>query len=163
MSVEVDLSFQTRSQFRAVARRNDSLGSRARWSLFAALCAVSLGMALTFAAFGAWMVLPYSVLEMGLLCWAFSWIERHARDWERVTVQGDLIVLERNRGGLRMQRDFNRFWTRLEADADASGRISCLKLHYRGESLRFGEDLTHDERRAIARDLRRALAHGSAG
>ena len=162
MSVEVDLSFQTRSEFRAVSRRNDSLGSRARWTLFAALCAVSLGMALTFAAFGAWLVLPYSVMEMGLLCWAFSWIERHSDDWEQVTVQGDRIVVERNCGGLRTQCELNRFWTRLEVEADSRNRVSCLRLCYRGESLRFGEELTAQERTVIARDLRRVLAAGNA-
>ena len=58
MSVEIDLSLPVRSEFCVVSRRNDSLGSRARWALFAGLCAVSMGMALTFAAFGAWPVLP---------------------------------------------------------------------------------------------------------
>jgi len=53
MSVEIDLSLPVRSEFCAVSRRNDSLGSRARWTLFAGLCAVSMGMALTFAALGA--------------------------------------------------------------------------------------------------------------
>ena len=73
-----------------VSRRNDSLGPRARWTLFASLCAVSFGLALGFAAFGAWMVLPYSATEMGLLYAAWRWFERHTGDWERVTVTGDL-------------------------------------------------------------------------
>ncbi|MDQ6916743.1 MAG: DUF2244 domain-containing protein, partial [Pseudomonadota bacterium] len=114
MSVEIDLSSPVGSEFCAVSRRNDSLGSRARWTLFGGLCALSMGMGLTFAAIGAWPVLPYSVLEMGLLCWAFGSIERHAKDWERVTVQSDRIVVERIRGGARTIREFNRFWTRLD-------------------------------------------------
>jgi uncharacterized membrane protein len=162
MSVEVDSSFPSRSEFRAVLRRNDSLGSRGRRIAFATLCSVSLGLALTFAAFGAWLVLPYSVIEMALLCWAFSWIERHAGDWERLTVQGDRITVERNCGGLRTQRELNRFWTRLEVDADPHRRSKCLMLRYRGEALRFGEELTPQERDAVARDLRRVLAAGNA-
>jgi uncharacterized membrane protein len=162
MSVEVDLSFQDRSEFCAVSRRNDSLGSRARWTLFAALCAVSLGMGLTFAALGAWLVLPYSVVEMGVLCWAFSWIERRAGDWERVTVRGDRILIERNRAGLRTQRELSRFWTRVEVERDARSRNARLVLRHRGESLRFGDELTAQERDTVARDLRRVLAAGSA-
>ncbi|HEV2039892.1 MAG TPA: DUF2244 domain-containing protein [Casimicrobiaceae bacterium] len=162
MSVEIDLSLPVRSEFCVVSRRNDSLGSRARWTLFAGLCAVSMGMALTFAAFGAWPVLPYSMIEMGLLCWAFRWIERHAKDWERVTVRGDRIVVERNSGGTRTQREFNRFWTRLEVEADARSRVARLVLRHRGESLPFGEGLPQHERAAIARELRRALAAGNA-
>ena len=161
MSVEIDLSLAVRSEFCAVSRRNDSLGTRARWTLFAGLCAVSMGMAVAFAAFAAfaaWPVLPYSVIEMSVLCWAFSRIERHANDWERVTVRGDRIVVERIRGGVRTQREFNRFWTRLEVEADARDRVARLVLRHRGESLPFGEELPAHERAAIARDLRRALA-----
>jgi uncharacterized membrane protein len=162
MSVEIDLSLPVRSEFCAVSRRNDSLGSRARWRLFAGLCALSMAMAFTFAAFGAWPVLPYSVMEMGLLCWAFRWIERHANDWERVTVRGNRIVVERIRGGTRTQREFNMFWTRLDVEADARNRVARLVLRHRGESLPFGDELTAHERAAIARDLRRVLAAGNA-
>jgi len=162
MSVEIDLSLLVRSEFCAVSRRNDSLGSRGRWTLFAGLCAVSMGMAFTFAAFGAWLVLPYSVMEMGLLCWAFRWIERHANDWERVTVRGDRIVIERTRGGNRTEREFNRFWARLDVESDSRNRVARLVFRHRGESLPFGEELNAHERAAVARDLRRVLAAGNA-
>jgi uncharacterized membrane protein len=162
MLLESDLSFPVRSEFCAVSRRNDSLGSRGRWTLFAVLCAVSMGMALTFAAFGAWLVLPYSAMEMGLLCWAFGWIERHAGDWERVSVRGDWILVERNRAGSRTLRELNRFWTRLEVEADARNRVARLVLRHRGESLPFGDEMSAQERAAIARDLRRVLAAGNA-
>jgi len=158
MSAEIDLSLPVRSEFCVVSRRNDSLGSRARWTVFAGLCSVSMGMALTFAAFGAWPVLPYSMIEMGLLCWAFRWIERHAGDWERVTVHGDRIVVERNRGGTRTRREFNRFWTRVEVETDARTRVARLVLRHRGESLPLGDELPAHERAAMARDLRRVLA-----
>jgi uncharacterized membrane protein len=67
--------------------------------LFASLVAVSFGFALGFAAFGAGMVLPDSALEMVVLYVAFLWIERHAADWERVSVVGDRVTIERQRGG----------------------------------------------------------------
>ena len=95
------------------SRRNDSLGSKGRWRIFAALCGVSFGLALTFAALGAWPVLPYSGLEMGVLFWAFRWLERHAADWEKVSVHGDRVIVERQRAGVLTRREFNRFWTRL--------------------------------------------------
>ena len=117
---------------------------------------------MTVAAFGAWPVLPYSVIEMSQLCRAFSWIERHANDWERVTVRGDRMVVERTRGGTRTKREFNRFWTRLAVEADARNRVVSLVLRHRGESLLFGEELPAHERAAIARDLRRVLAAGFA-
>jgi uncharacterized membrane protein len=162
MSAEIDLSLPVRSELCVVSRRNDSLGSRARWTVFAGLCALSMGMALAFAAFGAWPVLPYSMIEMGVLCWAFRWIERHANDWERVTVRGDRIVVERNRCGTRTEREFNRFWTRVEVETDASNRVARLMLRHRGETLPLGDELPAHERAAMARDLRRVLAAANA-
>ena len=111
------------------SRRNDSLGTRGRWQIFAALCAVSMGLALAFAAFGAWLVLPYSALEMGVLFLAFSWIGRHAADWERLSVDEERVIVERERAGVRSRYEFNRCWTRLEWDGGAFGsppRLAAL-------------------------------------
>ena len=95
-------------EYCVVARRNDSLGRRPRWQVFGALAAVSLVLAATFAAVGAWPVLPYSVLEIVLLGCAFYYVERRAGDWERLSIAGDRVVLrhvERN----PVRRDLHRF------------------------------------------------------
>src|SRR2546428_8675952 len=55
-------------EFCVVSRRNDSLGSRWRWRGYASLCVVSFGLALGFAAFGAWVGLPYFPLGMAGVC-----------------------------------------------------------------------------------------------
>lgn len=144
--------------YRVTSRRNDSLGSRGRWLIFAALCVVSFGLALVFAMFGAWLVLPYSALEMMVLFLAFRWIERHAGDWERVTVHGDCVIVERERAGVLSRREFNRCWTRLEADRSKFGDVSRLALCSAGERVPFGDDLSAAEREHAAKDLRRALA-----
>ena len=138
-------------------RRNDSLGSAGRWRVFAALCALSLGVAFAFAAFGAWLVLPYSVLEMGVLLWAFHWLERHAADWEKISVEGDRVVLERQSAGVMTRREFNRYWTRLEREAPI-GRTPRLMLRYGSERLPFGDDWPAAELERVGRELRHVLA-----
>jgi uncharacterized membrane protein len=144
--------------FCVVARRNDSLGSRGRRRFFAVLCAVSFGLALGFAALGAWLVLPYSALEMTVLYLAFLWVERHASDWERVAVVGDRVLIERECGGMFTRREFNRYWTRVEVATEGSLRAPRLSLRFAGECVPFGADLLAEERGAVARNLRRALA-----
>jgi uncharacterized membrane protein len=145
-------------EFCVVSRRNDSLGSRWRWRLFASLCAVSFGLALAFAAFGAWLVLPYSALEMLVLYVAFRWIDRHATDWERVTVAGDRVTVERERGGVPARHEFNRYWTRVEMQDNGFGRAPRLELRFAGKSIAVGEELSAAERTTLARNLRRVLA-----
>jgi uncharacterized membrane protein len=146
-------------EFCVVSRRNDSLGSCWRWRLFASLCVVSFGLALGFAALGAWMVLPYSVLEMAVLYLAFRWFERHASDWERVSICGDRVILERDRAGVYTRREFNRFWARVELEESGSdNRPPRLTLRFAAQRVPFGDDLPAEERVAVARELRRALA-----
>jgi uncharacterized membrane protein len=145
-------------EFCVTSRRNDSLGSRWRWRLFASLVAVSFGFALGFAAFGAWMVLPYSALEMVVLYVAFLWIERHASDWERVSVAGDRVTIERQRGGIFVRHEFNRYWTRVEVEDEGLARAPRLELRSAGKCIAVGEELSAAERISLARELRRALA-----
>jgi uncharacterized membrane protein len=148
----------TEPEFCVVSRRNDSLGSRWRWRLFGSLCVVSFGLALGFAAFGAWMVLPYSALEMAVLYLAFRWFERHAADWERVSVCGDRVVVERERASVHTRREFNRFWARVEIEEGEFGRPPRLTLRFGAERVAFGDELPAEERVAVAHALRRAFA-----
>jgi uncharacterized membrane protein len=148
----------TEPEFCLVSRRHDSLGSLWRWSLFASLCFVSLGLGLGCAALGAWLVLPYSALEMAVLYWAFRWIERHATDWERVSVCGDRVIVERERAGVRMRQEFNRCWARVEIEDGGLNRPPRLKLRFAGRDVPFGGELPVAQRRCVARELHRVLA-----
>ena len=139
-------------------RRNDSLGSAGRWRIFGLLCALSFGLALAFAAFGAWLVLPYSALEMAVLFWGFHWFERRSTDWECISFIGDRVIVERVHEGVRTRHEFNRYWTRLEARPLGFGRPLQLALSYAGERVPFGDDLAAAERQRVAKDVRRALA-----
>lgn len=142
-------------EYCVVARRNDSLGRRSRWQIFGALAAVSLILAAAFAVAGAWPVLPYSVLEIVLLGGAFYFVERHAQDWERLTIAGDRVVVEQMSGGKRERREFNRYWLRVEVDPGGFGRSPQVVLRSGGASWPFGGTLSVAERLAVAQELRR--------
>lgn len=131
-----------------VSRRNNSLGTRGRWTLFATLAVLSFGFALGFAAAGAWLVLPYSALEITLLAVAFAYVERRAGDWERLTVSGDRIVLERSIGRRTTRHEWNRPWLVVAVDEDDAVRLGS-------EGVEFGRELPAAERVEVARALRR--------
>jgi uncharacterized membrane protein len=151
-------SIPAHTAYSVTSRRNDSLGPHGRRVTFTALCGMSLGLALAFAAFGAWWVLPYSVLEMIVLFLAFSWIGRHAADWERLSVSGDRVIVEREQAGVRSRHEFNRCWTRVESQAGALGGPPRLALCSAGARVAIGDNLSAAERSALAKNLRRALA-----
>ncbi len=140
------------------SRRPDAIGPRGRWWLFTSLCALSFGFALMFAARGAWLVLPYSALEMGVLFWAFQRFGRRLAEWDRITVRGDRVIVESERSGVRTRRVFNRQWLRVELEERGFGRPPALSLRYAGERTTIGDALPAVERIRLGRELRRALA-----
>jgi uncharacterized membrane protein len=150
-------------EYCVVARRNDSLGTRRRWLVFGALALVSLGLALIFALAGAWPVVPYAALEVSVLAVAFAYVERHARDWERLTVVGDRVVVERAIGGRQERREFNRLWVRVEVNEGGMSRVPHVTLHSSGIACAFGDTLPVRERTAMARELRRLIGARNSG
>lgn len=139
--------------FLQVARRNNSLDSTGRFLVFAFLFVSSVGIACAFAALGAWMVLPFAGLEMLGLYWAFRWVDRHARDFERIVVSGDTVSVEFFEAGRTQRHEFNRCWARLVADP--GGARLALRSH--GRELEIGRHRNGGERIALARELRRQL------
>jgi uncharacterized membrane protein len=147
------------AEFSVVSRRNSSLARRDRRTAFGLAAAASFAVALGFLVAGAWPVLPYSALEIALLGMAFLWVERRAGDWERVTVAGDRVIVERARRGRTDRREFNRRWLRVELH-EARAREPQLLLRYAGEAMDFGSALPPARRVEVARALRRLTVSG---
>ncbi len=135
-----------------VSRRSDSLGTRGRCVAFAAVAVVGVAVAVAWALAGAWVVLPYSAAELVVVAIAFRSAERRCRDWERLTVAGNCLVVERSRGGGRTRRVLERWRTRVEIGAGAAPR---RVLHATGERVPFGDALPLAQRVATGKDLRR--------
>ena len=51
-------------------------------------------IALACAWLGAWLILPFAGIEPLVLRFASCWMERHARDCERLTLPGDMLRME---------------------------------------------------------------------
>jgi uncharacterized membrane protein len=138
-----------------VAQRNNSLSRSERQWVLGFICAASGFVALGFAAFGAWPVLPFAGLEMAVLYWAFRYIDRHAGDYERLEISGDRVVMEVCEGGVVRLMEFNRQWARVVmTDSQGRGRLA-LRSH--GREVEFGRHLTHEARERVARELRQRL------
>jgi len=145
-------------EFCVVARHNASLDARQRWQVFLLLAFVSLTVALSFVVVGAWPVLPYSALELLALAAAFVVIERRARDWERLTVAGDRVIVERMHRGRREQREFNRQWLQVDVREQGFAHEPRLTLRFAGEAMEFGAALQPVRRVEVAKALRRLVA-----
>jgi uncharacterized membrane protein len=141
-------------EFCVVARHEDRLG-RGRWLAFALLAASTGVIGVCFLAAGAWPVLPWTLVELAGLAVAFHLIGRRARDWERLVVRGDRVIVERSVRGAHERREFNRWWLRVEIDPAGGERDPHLTLRFAGEAMHFGNALPAARRIEVARTLRR--------
>jgi uncharacterized membrane protein len=136
------------------ARRNNSLSSSGRRYVFGFILVVSLGIAAGFSLiFGAWPILPYAGVEMALLYFALRYIDRHAGDYERITIRGNTVFLEQRDGATVTRLELNRHW----AQVVWRPGTSRLALRSHGREIEVGRHLCEGERLEMARDLRREL------
>lgn len=135
------------------ARRNNSLSSSDRILAFAFFALVCFGIAVAFACLGAWPILPYAGIEVLVLFLAFRWIERHARDYERLTINGDVLQIEVAEVGRMQKFQFNRSWAQVVCEHDGSR----LALRSHGREIEFGYHLTNDQRCKVAVVLKTLL------
>lgn len=140
--------------FVRIARRNNSLTSTGRLTVFAFLFVVSVGIACAFALLGAWPILPFAGIEMLVLFLALRWFERRAADYERISIAGDRVEIEICEAGRARSHELNRCWAQLV------GRGASLALRSHGREIGIGRHLNDDQRLALARELRRELRGG---
>ena len=106
---------------------------------------VMLLAALRFLLVGAWLVLPFMIVDLALLVWAFRASRRAARAFERLRLTGDRLLVERTDAQGRQERwELPRAWTRVELEQHAPQ--NRLWLRHRSRRLLIGRHLNRRER-----------------
>lgn len=135
-------------------KRNCSVTPAQLGWMYVSLCVVSMGIAIFFWMQGARMVMPFAWLELLAVGAAFVVYARHARDGEKIVLQGGQLVVELENGGRMRRAEFNRQWVRIEPK---SGDGSLIEVSGQGQSVRVGRHLRPELRPALAREIRFAL------
>jgi len=139
-------------------QRHWASSRRLRVSIFAALCTVSVSIALFLGlAFHSWLVLPFVGVELAALATAFAWIEVAAFDRDEIEVDERSVVVHRRRGLKIDSHRFDRAWVAVALD-DAGACDAGVLLTQSGRSVRVAEYLAGGQRRDAARRLRAAIA-----
>lgn len=145
------------AEFDYTARRNNSLSSLGRRQAFIFILTVALGIAVAFSlVFGAWPIMPFAGIEMAVLYFAFRYIDRHADDYERITIRGDSVAVEVREGSRVTRQELERCWAQVVCE----GGGARLALRSHGRELEVGRHLTGERRAQMALELRRELEHG---
>jgi uncharacterized membrane protein len=79
---------------------------------------------------------------------------RHARDGEKIMLQGSRLVVELETAGRIERAEFERQWVRVEPKA---GDGSLIEVSGQGHRVSIGRHLRPELRPALAREIRFAL------
>lgn len=140
-----------------VLSRNCSISPRQLALAYAALCVMSLMVAMIFTVRGAWYVLVFSILELSAVGLAFFLYARHAVDREHIALIDDCLLVELIQ--VERVRQFRLDPRRTRVEPPVS-RDDLIGLRANGMRVEVGRFLTERKRREFARELNRALALG---
>lgn len=143
-----------------VLRRNCSVTPRQLGAMFGLLSALSLAVAGFFWTRGAWMVLPFSMVELVAVGVAFLTYARHATDGEHISVSRGRLVVEREEAGRLLRVEFAGHAVRVDAP---SGHQSLVSVQGGGRSAEVGRYVRAELRPVLAQEIRRALRGQEAG
>jgi uncharacterized membrane protein len=132
-------------------KRNCSVSPKQFVCFYLSLAVVSLVIAFMLDLIGAWLVLPFTGIELLAVGIAFAIYARHAVDYERIRLFPNRLVIERVSAEQVTQFEFNPRWVRIEPGATPRDQI---KLVSRGETIMIGQHLAQYRRAQFAAELR---------
>jgi uncharacterized membrane protein len=144
--------------FDAVLHPYRSLSRRGFLLLMLLVALVGFAGGIAFVYLGAWPITGFGLLELALFYVMFELSYRSARQFERVRLTRDELVVERHEANGEIRRwRFQTYWLRVIIDEPES-HGSQLMLSSHGRQLTIGSFLTAPERADFARSLQAALA-----
>lgn len=143
---------------RITVRPNSAVNGK--WHAFVLLLVVPVfsAVGIGFALIGAWPVLPCLLIVMLALVVALRHIERHAEDFERITLNDDVLTVDRHAPDQDEHMEFNSRWVQVVSLDSAPGETRYLALRSHGRELPVGHDLTDTERATVGGALRSRLS-----
>jgi uncharacterized membrane protein len=132
---------ESRADFRYFKRHFSSFDRRLLMLSFVALGVAALLPAIAFLLAGAWLVLPFAGLEIGVLAAVFHAVVLRSGCCEAVSITGDRVLCDV--AGRRVE--FHRYWVRMRTRPDG---LVCLRSH--GREVHLGRFSGEEDRRALA-------------
>ena len=135
-------------------KRNCSLTPKQVGAFYLSIVCFSLLVALYFWLIGAWMVIIFTTLALLVLTIALYVYSIHALDYEKITIIGKQLLVEKSWGGKVDVEEFNTVWTTIRCSE--SGRKS-LALKSSNKEVPIGFFVGLNEQEQFEKELRKYL------
>jgi len=139
-------------------RPNRSLSRRGMLFFFALVSLAALSIAVRFVLLGAWMVLPFALLEVLVLGGGLYSFDKAASCRELISVSEDQLLVTREDRHGRRDWSFQPYWAQVICQPD--GRMwypSRLLIRSHGRQIEIGSCLTEEEREQLFTSLKNSL------
>jgi len=143
---------------RIVLKPNFSWSWRANLIFLYILMAISLTIGVGFLFMGAWVILPYSVLEIAVLWLSVYLCVYRCQRQEIITISPYEVIIEK--GVLRRQeiRSFNRSWSQfLVKEPRHRGDPSTICIRSHGQEMEIGSFLNQPDKSNLISQLHRVV------
>ena len=143
-----------------ITRPNCSLSVAGRLLFFCVALFFSAIIAVGFAFAGAWLILPFSGLEVLALGWALYYVSCHASDYECIVISGGSMIVEVRDHKIVQRAEFQRYWVQtvvLPASRQGKCRV-WVRAH--GQEMELGRFADDEGRMALARQIRERTGAG---
>ena len=139
-------------------RPNQSLSRRGALKFYAAISFCCLGIGITFALHGFWPVLPFAGLEVIVLGVAFYLCLSRSRMREVVSVDAEVIRVEKGQGKPQKHWECPRAWARISLEpSPIAWYPQRLAIAFQGKQVEIGRFLNEEERCALAVELEQVI------
>ncbi|MGH8703869.1 MAG: DUF2244 domain-containing protein [Burkholderiales bacterium] len=143
------------ANFSIVLKRNCSISPEGLARVFALLAAASIAIGIGFAAFGAWLVLPFAGAEALALGVAFFVYARHAADYERIELESERLTVEVADAERTARYVLDSRAARVCLDSERGSARVLLRSP--GRELEVGRHLDAEARVELASELEKRL------
>ena len=105
-------------------KRNCSFSPKQVGLFYLSIVSFSLLVAGYFWLLGAWMILIFTSLALLVLTIALYVYSRHALDYEKITITGKQLIVEKSWGGKVQIEEFKTIWTKLYCGGTGRHRLA---------------------------------------
>ncbi|MFT7685747.1 MAG: putative membrane protein [Candidatus Azotimanducaceae bacterium] len=141
-----------------VLRPNFSMTWRGNLYFLCGLSCLSLVIGLGFLVNGAWLVLPYSILEMLILAICLYSCVRKCYQQEIITLFTDEVIVEKGRFSAQERWAYPRFWSKfLVKTSKHPWQPKQVTLRSHGNEIELGSFLNEKDKTLLIEELKNVV------
>jgi uncharacterized membrane protein len=136
-------------------KRNCSFTPKQVGLFYLSMCIFSSLIAGYFYFIGAWMVVPFAVVELTVLGIALLIYARHATDYEKIIIHNGLMDIEVLNGRRLTKKQWPLLWLRVkDPEISKDHSKSLIKIEYGNDFISLGAYIFPEKRQDLAYEIK---------